>query len=122
MGPEVAVPLAFFAALVAILSVFLAARYFIRKQVHETIRQAIDKGQELTPEILERLGETPKSPESDLRRGIFAVGVALAFVVFGFAIPEQEALRPMLGIGAFPLLIGLAYLALWKFSPRRGAS
>ncbi len=122
MGPETAVPLGFCLAIVVIVAAVLATRYFTRKQVHGTIRQAIDKGQELTPEILERLGETPKSPESDLRRGVFAVGVALAFGVFGFAIPEPDALRPMLGIAAFPLLVGLAYLALWKFLPRRGGN
>ena len=88
---EIVVPVALFLAIVLILVAFFIARYLTRKQVHGTIRQAIDKGQELTPEILERLGETPKSPESDLRRGLMAVGIALAFGMFSFAIGEDRA-------------------------------
>ncbi|MEE8307630.1 MAG: DUF6249 domain-containing protein [Gammaproteobacteria bacterium] len=119
-GVEIVVPVALFLAIVLILVAFFTARYLTRKQVHGTIRQAIDKGQELTPEILERLGETPKSPESDLRRGLIAVGIALAFGMFSFALGEDDARGPLLGIAAFPLFIGLADLGLWKFMPKRG--
>ena len=119
---EIVVPLGSFLMVVLILVAFLTARYLTRKQVHGTIRQVIDKGQELTPEILERLGETPKSPESDLRRGLIAVGIALAFVVFSIALGEDDAQGPLLGIAAFPLFVGLAYLGLWKFMPRGGGS
>ena len=45
MGPvEIAVPLGFFLTLFGILATFLTVRYLTRKQIHGTIRQAIDKG------------------------------------------------------------------------------
>ena len=115
--PGFAVPVTFLLGLVLVLIAFFTVRYLTRRQVHDTIRQAIDKGQELTPELLEQLGETPKSPDRDLRRGCIAVGIALAGGVFAVAVGEDEAMGPILGISAFPLLIGLAYLALWKFAP-----
>lgn len=117
-GPEVVVPVALFVSLAVVIVSFFVGRYLTRKQVHSTIRQAIEKGQELTPEILERLGEAPKSPERDLRRGSIAVAIAIALAIFGFAVGEEDAVGPFLGMAAFPLLIGLVYLGLWKFAPR----
>ena len=75
----------------------------------------MDRGQELTPDLLERLGGISVTPETDLRRGVIGITLALAVGTFGLVVGEQDAVGPLLGIAAFPLFLGLAYLALWRF-------
>lgn len=111
------IPISFFVATVLVVWIVFVFRYRSRRDLQETYRAAIEKGQELSPELLERLGET-KAKNSDLRRGIILVGTGLGFAVFGLALGEQDAVRPMVAVGAFPFLVGLAYLGLWKFSPK----
>ena len=86
--------------------------------MQDTIRVALEKGHELSPDLIDRLGH-PKAPKDrDLRLGIIWVAVAIGFALFSFAIPEEDATRPMLGIAAFPFVIGVAYLLLNKFAKR----
>ncbi len=82
------------------------------------MRQAIDKGHELTHDLLERLGEPSKPGSSDLRRGIIGLTIGAGIAVFGVVLGEEDAVRPLLAISAFPFLVGIAYLGLWKFSDR----
>lgn len=42
------------------------------------MRAAIEQGQQLSPEFLERLGETPRGSDADLRRGAVALGGLVA--------------------------------------------
>ena len=109
------IPVTFFLATVLIVWIVVAFRYRSRRDVQATYRAAIERGQELTPELLDRLGESqPKN--RDLRRGIILIGVGLGLAVFGVTIGEPDAVRPLLASGAFPFLLGVAYLGLWKFS------
>ncbi len=102
----------------AVLVLFFWFRYRMRGEMQQTIRTAIDKGQELTPEIIERLG-TPKPPKDrDLRRGIVTVAIALALVIFGSVIPDDEAQQIFVGIASFPFCIGVAFFILHFFSRR----
>ena len=49
------VPIGFFAAITVMLSLFFWFRYRTRGDMQQTIRTAIDRGQELSPEIIDRL-------------------------------------------------------------------
>ena len=109
------VPIVFFAAIAAVLCVYLYLRYRTRHAVQETVRQAIEQGQQLTPEILERLGQPSRPKKSDLRRGVILISVGLGIAAFGALIGEDDAIRPLLAIGSLPFLVGIAYLGLWKF-------
>src|SRR5210317_1729421 len=105
---EMMIPISFFVATVLVVWIVFVFRHRSRHDVQETYRAAIDKGQELSPELLERLGET-RAKNVDLRRGIILVGSGLAFAVFGLALGEEDAVRPMIAVGAFPFLVGAAY-------------
>lgn len=119
MSPdEVWIPLSMFIGLTVIFSLFIFFRYRSRQELQQTIRSAIDKGQELTPEIIERLGNPPVAPDRDFRRGLVAVGIAAGIALFGVVLGEEDAVRPLLGISMLPLATGIAYLSMYRFGTR----
>jgi hypothetical protein len=92
-------------------------RYKSRVEMQQTFRAALDKGQELTPEIIDRLGHPKASKDRDLRYGIIWMALAVALIAFGFGIPdEDDVARIFAGIAAFPFALGVAYLILHKFT------
>jgi hypothetical protein len=103
---------------VILVGVFFWFRYRARREMQDTIRVALDKGQELSPELIDRLGH-PKAPKDrDFRLGIIWLAIAIGIALFSFAIPEEEAMQPLLGIAGFPLVIGVAYLILNRFAKK----
>jgi nitrogen fixation-related uncharacterized protein len=77
---------------------------------------ALDKGQELSPELIDRISEPKPGKMHDLKRGLIWIAIALGFVGLGFTIPDDEAQPIMLGISIFPVAVGLAYVLIWKLS------
>jgi len=116
------IPIAIAICVSVVILVFLFLRYRTRYDYQLTVRQAVDKGQQLTPEFLERLAERAirqeRSPNRDLRFGAIAIAIGLAIGSFGLILGEPDAVRPLMGVGNLPLLVGVAMLALWKFAPR----
>ncbi|MEM7277751.1 MAG: DUF6249 domain-containing protein [Pseudomonadota bacterium] len=81
-----------------------------RKELHTTLRTALEKGESLSPEVLEGLSH---SKSGDFRRGLLGLAIGVAFGLFGLVIGEEDAVRPMLGIAMFPIMVGVAYLLMW---------
>jgi hypothetical protein len=117
---EILIPLAFFAMIAGLV---IVPRYFKsmeRQKMAETLRVAIEKGQPLPAEIVDAMSSNvrtpglPPSPQRDLRTGIIWLGVGVGLAAMGLAISfeEADALYPFLGIAAFPVFIGLAFVAL----------
>jgi len=119
MGVEIIVPVASMIMIGAVLSLLIYFRFRTRQDIQTTVQTAIKQGQELTPEVLERLSDALHSKHSDLRRGIISMAVGGAFAVFAILVDEDEAVGPLLGLSAFPFLIGLGYLGLWFFISRK---
>jgi len=88
-------------------------RYKARAELQQTVRNALERGIELSPDLVDRLGAAKPPKGKDLRLGVIWMSLALALVLCGLAIPEPEALRGVLAAAAFPFSIGLAYLLLW---------
>ena len=106
-----------FLGLTVIISLFFWFRFRARGEMQQTIRTAIDKGQELTPELVESLGSPQKSSKDrDLRLALIWVAIALGISLFGFAMSsiEEDVFHIMLGISAFPFMIGIAYAIMWR--------
>lgn len=118
----VLVPLVVFSApavIVWIVSYFNARK---RLTIHETLRHAIDKGQALSPDLMDRMSMVTDPVRADLRRGVLFLAFGAAFGVLSALIgyEESEALTPMLGVATFPIFLGIAYIGLWAFG--RGKS
>ena len=93
---------------------YLHFRYKSRARAQETIQAALEKGQELTPELLDRMAGPQPRKDGDLRRGLVSIAIGAAFALFGVILGEQEAIGPLIGVGAFPFLVGVAYLVMWR--------
>lgn len=119
MADEI-VPAVMFLGLTLVFSLLLWFRYRARREMQETLRVALDKGQDLTPEIIDRLGHPKAAPDKDLRLGVIWLAVASGLVLCGFAIPEEtgHALQGILAGAAFPFAIGVAYMILHFFTGR----
>jgi len=117
---EIIVPTAMFASLTVVFGLLFWFRYRARREMQETLRVALDKGHELTPEIIDRLGHPKAAPDKDLRLGVIWLAIAAGLVMCGFAVPDDsgEALRGILAGAAFPGAIGVAYMILHFFSGR----
>lgn len=129
LGPAVLVPLGFFAFIAAIIVIPLTLRAQERARMHETLRRLHESGEPLPPGLLDvlRAGPAPmatsfNSPENELRRGLILIAVALAMVVLGFLIDVGDhyynVIWPLVGAAAFPGLIGVASLIMWKLGSK----
>jgi hypothetical protein len=113
------VPIVLFLAVAA---TYCTKYFFAWREKHnaqELLRAALERGDPLTRELLDRLVQPAAPKRNDLRRGLIAVGLGVALASFGFISGEPDAVRPMLAIGLLPLLLGLAYLMLWRLETRQ---
>ena len=120
MDAEQVAPLIIIVSLAIVGVFFLHYRHRSRSQVQETIRSALNSGSQLTPELIQALGEPAQPKDGDLRRGVM-------FMCFGAALFISGLLSGVLGgdrggavffmvISTFPLLVGTAYLLLWRWT------
>jgi hypothetical protein len=117
MNPhEVWVPMSMFIGLAVVLSLWVWFRYKAKRDMQMTIRTAIEKGQGLSPELIENLVNPPVSPQRDLRRGVISVLAAVGIALFAMFMGEEDAVGPLLGISMFPLSIGVGYLIMHRFA------
>jgi hypothetical protein len=118
---EEMIPITMFIGLTLVFCLFFWFRYRTRNDMQATIRTAIEKGQELSPEIIDRLGSPAAPKDRDLRLSLLWIAIALAMGVFAFLVPDrgEEVESALLGMAAFPLFIGIAYLIMWRFGENR---
>lgn len=118
---EELIPIALFASVALIFFIALYFRHRGREVMQKTVRLALERGTELTPELISRLG-APAEPSKnrDLRAGLIWMALALALTLCGWAVPDPsgEAFRGCLAGAAFPFAIGLAYLIMWRYAAR----
>ncbi len=114
------IPIAMFAAIALIFFLVLYFKHRNRAEMQQTVRLALEKGTELTPDIINRLGEPEPSKNRDLRAGLIWTALALGLVLCGFAVPDPSgnALRGCLACAAFPFAIGVAYLIMWRYGAK----
>jgi hypothetical protein len=124
MDESIFVPFTVFGSMVAV--VWLVSFFNARKRltIHETLRHAIDKGQTLSPELMQNMSLVSDPIRADLRRGVLFLAFGAAFGVLGALIgrEEAEAIVPMLGVATFPVFLGIAYIGLWAFGRGKSAA
>jgi hypothetical protein len=115
---EILIPISFFVCLAAI---FIVPRYFKSKEreaLQATVRSAIERGQNLSPESIDaitrdlQVAAPAPSAVRDLRAAVVWIAIAIGIGVFGYVVEEGDYLDGFLAFAAIPGLVGLAYLAM----------
>jgi hypothetical protein len=130
MDGEVLIPLAGIGMIIAIVlgPVYLKSRE--RRELQETVRAAIDKGQPLPPEMIEAMtrdvSKSLPSRTRDIRLGIIwlAVGIGIAAFSYLSSIGWQdndagEFFGGVTGFAAIPVTVGLAFIVLSFFNTNK---
>lgn len=120
-----------FAALTAIVFGPTWLRSREKREMQTTIRHALDKGQELPPELIDAMTKdvAAKLPSRtrDLRRGVIWLAVGIGIAAFsalssmGWSNGDDwhEVGNGLLGVAAIPATIGLAFIVLSFFNPNK---
>ncbi len=116
---ELWIPIVFFVSVTVVFSLWFYFRYKARMATQKTFRLALEKGSELSPEFIKQLAEPEPSKDKDLRRGLVWIALGVAMVLLAYGVNEPYAMGPMMGSAAFPGLIGIAYLVMWRFGTRK---
>ena len=101
-----------------------------KREMQTTIRHAIDKGQDLPPELIDAMTRdvASKLPSRtrDLRRGVIWLAVGIGFAAFSYLSnlgwndhDMEQASAAMMGLAAIPVTIGLAFIVLSFFNPNK---
>lgn len=114
------IPIVSVFVIAGIIWLILYYRFRSRSDMQQTVRLAMEKGTELGPEIMEKLSGPPPDKNKDLRSAVIwmasAVGLAGLGAGIGIGTEDSEVMMIFLGIGAFPLAIGIGYLIIWRFT------
>lgn len=118
------IPISFFVMIGAIVIVPSWLKSRERRELQATLRTAIDKGQPLPAEIIDAMTKNVKvapTSLSDLRTGVIWLAVGLGITAFGYLVgyEDADAFQPLVGIGAIPAIIGLAFIALSFVNPNK---
>lgn len=125
---------AIFAVFGTITAIILGPTYLRsreRREMQETVRRAIDKGQALPPEVIEAMtndvAKNLPSRTRDIRRGIIWLAIGIGIAAFSLINAmswggdgwQTRVGDGMLGFAAIPATIGLAFLVLSFFNKNK---
>lgn len=119
MEEGIVIPVVMFLSIAVVTITYFYFKSRARADKQQTIRLALEKGSELSPEFLKQLGEEKPAGDKDLRRGVIFLALASGLVLIGFAVPEPEALRGLLAGAALPFSIGAAFLLMHWYSDKK---
>ena len=118
---DVLIPICLFGSIFG--TVWLVSYFNHRKRqvTQETLRLAIQNGQTLSPETIERLSQTQDPKKADMRRFVIigSITAALCAIAFVAPIDDTTGVRGVLAAAVFPGALALAYLGLWRFGHER---
>ena len=109
------VPLIVFASMVLIIATPFYFRHRNRRVLYEAIKTSVEETGNADPKLIAAITHDSVGPNADLRRGILLLALAGAFTIASLV---NDWSTTLLGIAAFPGLIGLAYVAFHFFVPR----
>ena len=113
---QIIIPIALFLfiTIVIIIALNLTFQYLQRRLALETAKRALENHQQVDSSLIEAIVKDKRDASSDLKRGVLLAASSVATMIFSFALGSMgynQAFKAMMGISAFPGLIGLTYLS-----------
>ncbi|MFC3194778.1 DUF6249 domain-containing protein [Marinicella sediminis] len=99
-----------------IIVLHMTNRYRLKVKTHELLEKSIDKGIDVTPELLDKLNQDRSPRFKDFRRGIIMVAIGAAVLCFSLIIPQDDTARVFRGLSLLPVFIGAGFLLVWKIN------
>ena len=87
--------------------------YKNKAEIQFTLRKALDNGEHLSIDVLDKIGVVNHANTLDLRRAITLFALGFAVITAGYFL---NILHVAFAIAAFPLTLAVAFLLLWKIS------
>ena len=109
MKPDILVPLALVGSPALLMAYALRLRAQTRHQALEIIREALERGLPLDRATVEAIAAGYRPAGVDLRRGAILLAVAAATALLSRTV-HDEATQFVLGLAAFPGLVGGTYI------------
>ncbi|NVK10440.1 MAG: hypothetical protein HWD83_00420 [Gammaproteobacteria bacterium] len=100
-----------FVAPAMVIAYYIKSRTTARLAIQETVRLAIEKGQQLSPDTIESFMKKPRNTNDDFRSALVFGAIGISTIVIGFVYGDLIAARY---IGLIPLAVGIAYAINWK--------
>ena len=118
---EEMIPIVMFVSIAVVFVFWFYFRHRSRMEMQQTFRLALEKGTELTPELIRQMGEPEPPKDRDLRRGLIwlAIGIGMALIALSVGYNEPDALTGVLAGAALPFTIGCAYMIMYRFGGKR---
>lgn len=129
MNPEIFVPFVFFGFLAAVILVPTMLRERTKRSAHDLVSQALARGQNLNPELVQQLTQNMLDEGNRARKSlgnaVVLLSLAAAFVGLGFVFGFQDEdhrgiLVPAVILGAVGMAYGL--LAIIDYASRKRAT
>ena len=79
-----------FVGITVVLGLYFWFRYRNRQDLQQTIRLALERGQELSLEIIDRLGHPTSPKDKDLRLAAIWLSLAAGLALCGLAVPDPS--------------------------------
>ena len=111
---EIIVPLALFLLIFACVVMPIRYSYRAKRDMHETVRQAMEKGQDVSPALIEALKESKSPGRFDRRVGILGVFIGAAIIIRGLVVFETD----MITGGIITLFIGIGFLVNYRLQAK----
>ena len=116
----------FWIAIVLIVVVSAARKYFIERERQRTLRAALERGQQIDPALLQNIVSRPvttNSSEGLQSGGIIMIALGIGLAVMGYCISlgdpsDQDARMPMLGVGLLVACMGIGMLGASRLARR----
>lgn len=116
---EELIPIVMFISIAVVFVFWFYFKYRGRMELQRTYRLVLDKGNELTPDMIRQLGEPEPDKDRDLRRSLIWFALSIGLVLIGVAVPDDDAFRGTLAGAALPFTIGCAYMIMYRYGARK---
>ncbi len=120
MEADIIIGIAIATAIVLIVNQF--GRIIRSFSLHRTVREALSRDSNLTPELLAKIEEQQQpAGGGDDRTGLVLLALGLAVLSFGLIEGDPDDIRRMAGIAMFPIFVGAALFGRHWYRRRSGA-